>query len=56
MTAEELAKRYPGLAEKMGRAELPEAEKQKDRDQILGYAEILRRAGYAIVKLRRSSL
>ncbi len=56
MTPEEIVKRYPNLADKMDCAELPEAEKQKDRDQILGYTEILRRAGYAIVKLRRSSL
>jgi hypothetical protein len=56
LTAEETVQYYPNLADKIGCAELSEAEKQKDCDQILGYTEILRRAGYAIVKLRRSSL
>jgi hypothetical protein len=56
MTEEDIGRRYPELADKIGRAELSEEEKQKDRDQIKGYPEILKRAGYTIVSLRRSNL
>lgn len=56
MTEEEILKAYPMIADKIGRGELPEIEKMKDRAQINGYIEVLRRSGYAIVKLRRSSL
>jgi len=56
MTEAEIRQRYPDIADKIGRAELSDEEKQKDRIQIEGYPEILRRAGYTIVKLRRSKL
>jgi hypothetical protein len=56
MTEAEIQQRYPDIADKIGRVELSEEEKQKDRIQIKGYPEILRRAGYTIVKLRRSNL
>lgn len=53
---EEIQRYYPGIADKIGREELPEDEKEKDRTQVRGYPEILKRAGYTIVKLKRSSL
>ncbi len=56
MTDEELHRRYPDIGDKLGRTELPDFEKQKDRAQVQGYPEILKRAGYTIVKLRGSSL
>jgi hypothetical protein len=56
MTEVEIQERYPDIFDKIGLAELPENEKDKDREQIQGYPEILKRAGYTIVKLRRSNL
>ena len=56
MTEAEIQERYPDIFDKIGLAELPEDEKDKDRNQIKGYPEILKRAGYTIVKLRRSNL
>jgi hypothetical protein len=56
MTEEELKQRYPDIADKLGTEALSEDEKQKDRRQIKGYPEILRRAGYTIVSLRQSNL
>jgi hypothetical protein len=56
MTEEEIQLRYPDFADKVGRTELSDEEKQKDRVQVKGYPEILKRAGYTIVKLRRSKL
>lgn len=53
---EEIQKYYPDIADMIGREELPEDEKEKDRTQVRGYPEILKRAGYTIVKLRRSLL
>jgi hypothetical protein len=55
-TEAEIQKQYPQYFSKMGRDELPEEEKRKDYTQVQGYPEILKRAGYTIVKLRRSSL
>ena len=56
MTEEEIQQRYADIADKIGREALSEDEKQKDRLQIQGYPEILKRAGYTIMKLRRSNL
>lgn len=56
MCDEDIEDCYPLIAAKIGRGELPEIEKAKDRTQIQGYIDVLRRAGYAIVKLRRSRL
>ena len=56
MTEAVIQERYPDIFDKIGLAELPEHEKEKDRVQIQGYPEILKRAGYTIVKLRRSNL
>lgn len=56
MTEAEIQQRFPDIADKIDRDELSEDEKQKDRAQIKGYPEILRRAGYTIVRLRRSNL
>ena len=56
MIEAEVQQRYPDIADRIGREALPDEEKQKDRTQIEGYPEILKRAGYTIVKLRRSNL
>jgi hypothetical protein len=56
MGEDEFLKRYPDIADKMGRAELSDGEKKKDRTQIEGYPTILKRAGFTIVKLRKSNL
>ena len=56
MTEEEIQQRYPEYADKIGRVALSDEEKEKDRVQIEGYPEILKRAGYTIVNLRRSNL
>lgn len=56
MSEAEIQQRYPNLVAHMGRTALSDEEKQKDHAQIKGYPEILKRAGYTIMKLRWSSL
>lgn len=53
MSKEEKARRFsPHELEAMGSEELPEEQKEKDRDLVRGIPKILARAGYAVVKLR----
>ncbi len=56
MTDAEIAQLFlPSEFAVMGIGELPEEEKEKDRDLVHGIPRILARAGYAIVKLREES-
>jgi hypothetical protein len=55
MTNEEIKGFYPEFFQKIGSDQLPEDEKEKDRSQVRGYPEILKRAGYTIVKLNRAN-
>lgn len=52
MSEQEIQNRYSYMADKIGRETLSEEEKQKDRSQVERYPQILKRAGYAIVKIR----
>jgi len=56
MTEAEMAPLFgPSEFAVMGTGELPEEEREKDRDLVHGIPRILARAGYAIVKLREES-
>ena len=46
---------YPDIAIMLGREALSDDEKQKDLNQVKGYPDVLRRAGYTIVKINQSN-
>lgn len=51
ITPEERAALYPEAPDRVGLTALPEAEKDKDRDQFIGLSSMLARYGCAVVKL-----
>jgi len=54
LTDDERAKLSPAEGAAIGRGELPDHEKEKDRVLIRGIPKILARAGYTVIKVRRS--
>jgi hypothetical protein len=54
LTDDERAKLSPEEAAAIGPGELPDHEKEKDRVLIRGIPKILARAGYTVIKVRKS--
>jgi hypothetical protein len=55
ITEAERAALYPENPTAVGLEELPDSEKQKDRDQFEGLPQMLRRYSLEVVKLRKSA-